>query len=60
VHFGQWHQAAIHDRLDLPVGARIKGPAVLEQPDTTILVDPGLLAEVDVFGNIRLVREEAP
>jgi N-methylhydantoinase A len=57
VHFGAWHQAAIHDRLDLPVGARIKGPAVLEQPDTTILVEPGLVAEVDAYGNIRLTRE---
>lgn len=59
VHFGAWYQAAIHDRLDLPVGARIAGPAVLEQPDTTILVEPGLVATVDTFGNIRLTREAA-
>jgi hypothetical protein len=26
------------------VGARIEGPALLEQPDTTIFVDPGLVA----------------
>lgn len=57
VHVGGWHGAAIYDRLALPVGARIFGPAVLEQPDTTILVDPGLLAEVDNYGNIRLTRE---
>ncbi|MFN3938075.1 MAG: hydantoinase/oxoprolinase family protein [Gemmobacter sp.] len=60
VHVGAWHDAAIHDRLSLPVGARIAGPAVLEQPDTTILVEPGLIAEVDAFGNIRLTREAAP
>jgi N-methylhydantoinase A len=57
VHFGRWHDAAIFDRLTLPVGAEIRGPAVLEQPDTTILVDPGLIARVDRFGNVILSRE---
>lgn len=57
MHFGRWHDAAIHDRLTLPVGAEIRGPAVLEQPDTTILVDPGLVARVDRFGNVILSRE---
>ncbi|MEO9525894.1 hydantoinase/oxoprolinase family protein [Roseibium sp.] len=52
VHFGgSWHETAIYDRLDLPVGTVIKGPAILEQPDTTVLVEPGLLARVDTFGN---------
>ena len=31
-----WHDARIIDRLALPVGAVVSGPAVLEQPDTTI------------------------
>ena len=39
-------------RLELPVGARIAGPAILEQPDATIFVDPGMSAEVDRLGNI--------
>lgn len=52
VHFGnRWHDTAIHDRLSLPVGAVIPGPAILEQPDTTVLVEPGLQARVDPFGN---------
>ncbi len=59
VYMGGWHDAAIYDRLSLPVGARVAGPAVLEQPDTTILVDPGLVAVVDEFGNIRLTRQDA-
>ncbi len=42
----------IYDRLALPVGARVAGPAILEQSDTTIFVDPGLGAEVDRFGNL--------
>ncbi len=55
---GVWHDAAIVDRLALPVGARIPGPAVLEQSDTTILIEPGLTGEVDAYGNV-LIGEDA-
>ena len=53
---GAWHEAAIYDRLALPVGARIAGPAILEQADATIVVDPGLAATVDRFGNLVMRR----
>jgi N-methylhydantoinase A len=53
---GQWHVARILDRLALPVGARIEGPAILEQPDATTVVDPGLVATVDAFGNLLVER----
>jgi N-methylhydantoinase A len=53
---GAWHEAAIWDRLALPVGADIKGPAVLEQDDATTVIDPGLAARVDVFGNLVVER----
>ena len=60
VHFGDaWHDTAIHDRLALPVGARIEGPAILVQPDTTVLVEPGLAATVDAYGNTILSPVEA-
>ena len=49
---GGWHKAAIYDRLALPVGARIAGPAILEQSDATTFIDPGLDAEVDDYGNV--------
>ncbi|MEX0338156.1 MAG: hydantoinase/oxoprolinase family protein [Arenibacterium sp.] len=52
VHFGaDWLETRIYDRLSLPVGARIEGPAILEQPDTTVLIEPGLEGRVDRFGN---------
>lgn len=57
VHCGEWVEADIYDRLALPVGAEIRGPAVLEQPDTTILLEPGIKGRVDAFGNIILTRE---
>ncbi len=49
---GKWHEASVFKRLELPIGTRIDGPAILEQPDATIFVDPGLVAEVDRLGNI--------
>lgn len=54
----EWRDTMIYDRLALPVGAVIEGPAILEQPDTTVLVDPGLKATVDAFGNTIIERVE--
>ncbi|MGN6097228.1 MAG: hydantoinase/oxoprolinase family protein [Bosea sp. (in: a-proteobacteria)] len=53
---GAWRETAIWSRLDLPVGTRIEGPAIFEQPDATILLDPGLKAEVDALGNLVILR----
>lgn len=52
VWFGTWQDVTVFDRLALPVGCRIEGPAVLEQPDTTILIEPGHAGRVDRFGNL--------
>lgn len=57
-HAGRWWDAARHARLDLPVGTRIDGPAILEQPDTTVWLEPGFSATVDPLGNL-LVRADA-
>ncbi|WP_274626936.1 hydantoinase/oxoprolinase family protein [Arvimicrobium flavum] len=53
---GAFHDAAVYDRLSLEIGAMVAGPALLEQPDTTIFVDPGLVARVDRFGNLLIER----
>jgi len=53
---GAWHEAAIYARLDLPGGSVVPGPAILEQPDATIVVDPGLAARTDRFGNLIIER----
>jgi N-methylhydantoinase A len=46
--------------LKLPVGATIPGPSILEQPDTTIFIEPGMSGAVDRFGNIILAPQETP
>ncbi|MDH3667737.1 MAG: hydantoinase/oxoprolinase family protein [Paracoccaceae bacterium] len=51
--------APVYERLDLPEGAAIPGPALLEQPDTTIFIDPGLVGRIDRFGNITITRGDA-
>jgi N-methylhydantoinase A len=41
-------------RSELPAGAQLEGPAVIEQLDSTTLVPPGWRAEVDEWLNIRM------
>ncbi|GGJ21114.1 hydantoinase/oxoprolinase family protein [Neoroseomonas lacus] len=53
---GAWHDAAIVARLELPVGSVVPGPAILEQPDATVVVEPGLAARTDRFGNLIIER----
>ncbi len=48
----------VYERLGLPEGAVIPGPAILEQPDATIFIDPGLAGRVDAFGNVIIRRSE--
>ncbi len=55
---GKWWEADIYSRLDLPEGASVPGPALLEQPDTTIFIDPDLAGEVDHFGNLIISRKD--
>ncbi len=49
---GAFHDTPVFDRLALRVGAVIAGPAILEQPDTTIWIEPGQSGEVDRLGNL--------
>jgi N-methylhydantoinase A len=53
---GQWHEATIYARRELPVGAQIDGPAILEQNDATVFIEPDLQARVDRFGNVIIER----
>lgn len=53
---GGWAEATIWDRLALPIGAVVQSPAILEQPDATTVLDPGLSARVDSFGNLIVER----
>ncbi len=45
-------ETAVYRRDQLPLDAVIAGPAVIEQADTTILIEPGWVARGDALGNL--------
>ena len=57
---GGWHDARVYDRMALPVGAVVPGPAVLEQADATIFIEPDLQGLVDRLGNVVITRKDPP
>jgi N-methylhydantoinase A len=53
-----WQDWPVHDRGLLGSGARIAGPAIIEQDDSTLVLLAGWRAEVDRRGNLELRRAE--
>ncbi len=41
----------IYDRSRLAAGSNITGPAILENLDSTVVIDPGWTARIDEYGN---------
>ncbi len=54
---GKAYDTPIYDRLALPVDAVVPGPAILEQPDATTVIEPDLTGRVDRFGNLIVSRK---
>lgn len=50
--------ATVLDRASMPIGFTFDGPAVIEQTDTTTLVEPGWHGHVDAAGNVILSRSQ--
>ncbi len=48
------HTATIYDGTKLEPGMTFSGPAVIEDPGTTVVIHPGNGVEVDGFGNIHI------
>ena len=44
--------AAVHDRRRLGAGARLEGPAIIEDPEATVVVPPGMRATVGARGHV--------
>jgi N-methylhydantoinase A len=42
----------VYDRARLPVGGRIEGPAVVEEAESTTVLPPAAVAEVDPWANL--------
>ncbi len=48
------HDAAVYDGGRLEPGMAFAGPAIVEDPGTTVVVHPGNRAQVDDYGNIHI------
>ena len=55
---GAWHQTAVYWRDHLPETFSIIGPAIVQQMDTTIVIEPGDIAENDQNGNLLITVGE--
>ncbi|HMQ31661.1 MAG TPA: hydantoinase/oxoprolinase family protein [Chloroflexaceae bacterium] len=51
---GGYQECPIYDRYRLLAGMRLAGPAVVEELDSTTVIHPGQLAEVDAQGALRI------
>lgn len=51
---GGYVSVPLFDRAALHAGASFDGPAIVEQPDTTIVVYPGQICRVDPSGNLMI------
>lgn len=56
---GQFLETPIVDRNALEPEATLDGPAVVQQSDTTIVIDPGASARIDHLGNL-VIQVERP
>ena len=52
VWFGGWTDTPVYWRDHLPLDLHLTGPAIIEQMDTTILIDPGCTVTSDPDGNL--------
>jgi N-methylhydantoinase A/oxoprolinase/acetone carboxylase beta subunit len=55
----RYRNVPVFAREHLPAGARLAGPAVVEEKDSTALIGPGAVARVDAFLNL-IVTLNAP
>lgn len=56
---GQVRDCPIYDRGALGAGASLAGPAIIEQPDTTTVLEPGWTAHVQESGALLLLKDGA-
>jgi len=52
VHFNKWYDTPVYQRSDLLPGMSFDGPAIVEQSDTTTVIEPAMGAVVDSKGNL--------
>jgi len=56
---GAWRDTPVYERAALPRGARLAGPAIVLEPTSTTVLEPGWQAEVLAAGEL-LLRRRSP
>jgi N-methylhydantoinase A len=56
-HGDSFVSTPIYDRYKLPEGATVRGPAIIEEFDSTVLIQPGYQGSVDEVGSIHIRKE---
>jgi 5-oxoprolinase (ATP-hydrolysing) len=51
---GYVEDTPVYRRSDLPVGSRLQGPAIVEEPESTTVIGPGDELAVDASGSLRI------
>ena len=54
-----WLETAIYDGESLADGHVLAGPAIVEQPGTSVVIPPGADARVDALRNLIITLESA-
>jgi N-methylhydantoinase A len=54
---GGTRDTQVWSRLDFPANTLIQGPAILEQPDATTVIEPGFTGRIDGAGNLIVERK---
>jgi N-methylhydantoinase A len=49
---GRYVDCAVYDRFALGAGKRLCGPAVIEEPESTVVIGPGSSSIIDRDGNL--------
>ncbi len=55
---GAWHEAPVVLRADFHPGMAVQGPAILIEPNQTVVVEPGWRAQVTAKDHLLLARTE--
>jgi 5-oxoprolinase (ATP-hydrolysing) len=53
---GEWHEASVYRREQLQKGHRVKGPALIIEPNQTVVVEPGWAVEVTPLDHLVMER----
>ena len=56
---GKWLKAPLYERDAMRPGQAVTGPALIVEPNSTVVVEPGWRAEMNTYGHLLLKREKA-